>query len=342
MLRKSIILITFLIASHSGFAQGYGMHIDTVSACPGDTISFGLWMENFTNIGAVTLFIRYDSASLVYLGHSNVHTSFPGVLSNGMTSPAIQVGISWSASLSGVNGGTAKLLDLNFRHKGGGDTLTFSPLCEIADYSANVLTVGYQNGLLQHFLPPIILQPQSDTVKVSQGTTVLSCEASGNVGYKWYAKDVNGMLIMLEDNMQQFSGTGTKDLTIDLTAPNISQIAGWEFFCRITGCGWQWTDPATVYIIDDVGIIEAPDGHIMKVWPVPADAAFNIEIPANLGMQSSLVIYSADGRKVLVQMVEEGVNRINTQALPAGQYLLQWIPAFADSQSYSTVIVVRH
>ncbi|MGD1044889.1 MAG: cohesin domain-containing protein [Bacteroidota bacterium] len=121
--------------------------IPTVQApAVGGAVTMPLNVTNFTNIGAITLKVTYDTAVATYVGVANQPTS--GTFNvDGTTKGVITVG--WFGTTP-LNIGTGKLLDLNLTYKGGTGTVGFNQsACEISNAAGTVLTgVIYQSGSL--------------------------------------------------------------------------------------------------------------------------------------------------------------------------------------------------
>jgi hypothetical protein len=273
MMRRILLLFTLLGAHLISGAQPSSMKLDSLSACPGDTVVYYLEATNLMNIGAITLYITYDSSSLTYLGHQIAISGLAGLLSNAMTQPQVQVGISWSASMSGVNIGSDTMLLLKFRHKGGHSDLHFTNQCEVADYQANILNCAYVDGKMYHQLPDITQQPQSQTIQLSQmQSTSFNIALGVPAQYQWQI-DTSGNNIWFDipTSSPYLSGVNTSTLTITNINPGIIVFDSCSFRCRITSCGVQYSQTALLKIVDDTGIKEDNEGDFV-VYPNPASS----------------------------------------------------------------------
>jgi len=167
----------------SVFSQSYEANLDTLSPCPGDTILVPVDVVDFNNIGAITLYIGYDTLVLEYIEHVNENTETVGVLSNAMTTPATQIGIVWSAFAAPANMGDGKFVDMKFVYLGGSCDLPFNPGCEIADYDGIPLTTNYVDGLINEGVAPAVdLGPPFDAC---EGTTVTLDAGDDGDTYLW-------------------------------------------------------------------------------------------------------------------------------------------------------------
>jgi hypothetical protein len=215
MKKTYILLILVFIISLSARAQ-LGISMPPTTACPGDTILVPVHATGFNDIGAITLFIKYNAAVLTYLGHTNLNPALIGLLSNAMTVPMTQVGIVWNASLAGVNLGSASLFDLKFVYQGGSDSLIFLPGCEVANFAAVIIPALYNNGPVNQGIAPLVLiSPNSATVcEGSQAQFIVT--ASGVINYQWQVNTGSSWSDL--NNTGVYSGVNTSTLNISASA----------------------------------------------------------------------------------------------------------------------------
>ena len=93
-----IIIFTgfFALISFLSYAQSISLSLGSAQTCPGDLTLVPLNVTNLNNIGAITLYIAYDTAVLKYEGHTNAHPQFSGIMSNAVVQPEPMVIIAWS------------------------------------------------------------------------------------------------------------------------------------------------------------------------------------------------------------------------------------------------------
>lgn len=123
-------------------AQSISMSIGTVTAKPGEVISVPINVSNFNNIGAISLYIEFDTNVLTYSGVSD--QPLQGNFTNNAAGNIIILGWFSSTALNLDNG---KLVNINFTYKGGISTLNFNQtFCEIAGPDGTILPVQFYNG----------------------------------------------------------------------------------------------------------------------------------------------------------------------------------------------------
>jgi hypothetical protein len=147
---KNLVIIpsTFYDGSLSQGSTTATATIPTMTGVVGQPISFPILVSGFpNNVGAISLFISFNSSVLQYTG--TTAGTLTGYFANYMPI-AQRVGIQWSdysgLDISPVNGST--LLSLNFIYLGGSCELKFSAGCEFTDNALNPIPVSYFNGAI--------------------------------------------------------------------------------------------------------------------------------------------------------------------------------------------------
>ncbi len=128
------------------FGQTTSISIGSITANPGDEINIPIDVSNFTDIGAITLYIGYDPAVLSFQGLNNIDPQVSGISGNAMSNPD-QIGLVWTASPPNyANIGSGKMLDMTFTYIGGSCDLTFNAGCEITNSGLIPIPVNYTDG----------------------------------------------------------------------------------------------------------------------------------------------------------------------------------------------------
>ncbi|MEM9666391.1 MAG: cohesin domain-containing protein [Bacteroidota bacterium] len=128
------------------FAQEVTVSIPTVNASAGETVSVPVNVENFDDVGAITLVIDYDPTSVEFLGTANEVTSGFNATVNGAT---LRVGWFDQTASQPINLESGKLLDLSFNVIDGTSPLTIDEgASEIADSNADLIDVEFTSGQL--------------------------------------------------------------------------------------------------------------------------------------------------------------------------------------------------
>lgn len=185
-MKKFIITLCILLSYVSiGFAQSNTtMTIGNVTASAGDTIIVPVNVTNFTNIGAISLKLNFDTAVLTYLDAVN---SPSGVTFTDFANGSGVLSLGWfdvTSSLP-INIVSGKLADLKFIYNGGSSNLTFNqPLCDISDESTNNVVVSYTNGSVTPLIGSVPTLTLGD-VEAAPGSSIsvpLTVETFTNIG----------------------------------------------------------------------------------------------------------------------------------------------------------------
>jgi hypothetical protein len=132
-----IMMLLFGAASYSQTAT-----LGTVASYPGSSVTVPLNVTNWTNVGAITLEIRWTAGYLTYTGITNKD---PNLLNPVITANDSVFHLTWTNPLGSTFNG--KLFDLNFVFNGtASTTLNFTPSCQVTTVGLSLLPVTYSNG----------------------------------------------------------------------------------------------------------------------------------------------------------------------------------------------------
>lgn len=175
-----------LVISFTGFSQTVTVSLDTVKTYRNDSVVMPVTVANFSNIGAITLYIQYDTTKLAWgrtlSWHAGLNGNIPLVHQhNGL------IGISW-IDVAGVTIPDGVLFEIKFSHKQGNSLLTVGSNSEFANPNGIVLPHLGSNGLIWEGLT---LNPDEVNPQVCIGSSVqLNPMPSGGFGplsYTWAA-----------------------------------------------------------------------------------------------------------------------------------------------------------
>jgi len=140
---KNFKIILLFVLSLYIVTNAQSISIPDVNAATGDSVTIPINVQNFANVGAITLKIQFDESVLNWGRAVNWNSQLPGALANVASGV---VTIAWDG-LTGVNISDGKLVELKFLFNGGTSNIDFiKAQCEIADENASVLNVTYTNG----------------------------------------------------------------------------------------------------------------------------------------------------------------------------------------------------
>jgi hypothetical protein len=149
-MKKLIFFICLFAVSAYSYAQPVSMTIGNVSGVQNTSVSVPITVTNFSNIGAITLKISFDPSAVSFESISNT----PGTTDPFFSTPPAsanangQLIIGWY-SLTPLNLGNSKLLDMVFKYKKGSSAIAFSTAdCEIINATSGAVTVTYTSGAI--------------------------------------------------------------------------------------------------------------------------------------------------------------------------------------------------
>ena len=220
-------------------AQGPVVAIGSATSCTsGTAVTVPITVQNFTNIGAVSLDMLYDSTKLTYTGFNSAALSGNLIVNNPgpVGSPFGRVLISWF-SLTSANIGSGLLMNLTFTANGS-STVNWNTAvvgqCELADGNGDVISNAvFTNGSVTVGGAAISTQPVSNLSLANGASGSLSVVASGASSYQWQVSVAGGAWTNLS-NGGGYSGVTTSTLGIVATsAMNGNQ---YRVLVASTGC----------------------------------------------------------------------------------------------------------
>ncbi len=224
--------------------NGQTVKIDTVSACPGDTILVPVTTVGFTGVAAMSLIIPYDPQVITFLGMENLNNEIANTMINAVSVPSYEIRAGWFSTGPGTaNIGTGKLFDLKLLYHGGALNLTIDSTSELADNNYNVLPTVYISGRVESGpIPLIISQPES--VFVCNGAPAsITIQASNTLTYQWEINDGGTWTPLMNGSV--YSGVNSATLLIAATTPAMHLA---QFRCYMTHFCEQYSDIALLHV----------------------------------------------------------------------------------------------
>ncbi|MBM3410299.1 MAG: hypothetical protein FJY18_01530, partial [Bacteroidetes bacterium] len=187
-----------------------------VSSCPGSVVTVPINVQNFLNIGAVSLDMFYDSTALTFTGFNssaltgNLIVNNPGPAG----SPFGRVLISWF-NLTASNLGNGLMMNLTFNvNKSSAITwnLADAGQCELGDGNGDVISNAiFTNGSVTALGAQITTQP-APSLSLNVGAAGgFSVQAIGATSYQWQVSIGGGTWFNLVDG-SVYSGVTTSSL----------------------------------------------------------------------------------------------------------------------------------
>ncbi len=220
-MKKYILLASILmqLSTLNTFAQTAYASIENTVACDSTVVFVPVNVENFLDVGAITMFIGFDTLNLKDISIENINSQFPDLLYKVMYGPEPQIGISWI----GVNGAdvvSGKLFDIKLLYSSGTSNLVFNSKCEIATKDLDIISVEYTDGLVSPSIE-ITGQPVDQTVN-EPDEAVFSVLGDGGENFQWQRSTDGGTSFFDLEGPETFFGINTPELTISPTSGNLN------------------------------------------------------------------------------------------------------------------------
>ncbi|MBN3035144.1 MAG: hypothetical protein JW861_06130 [Bacteroidales bacterium] len=283
---SALFIITWPLLLQS---QAISTTAGTVQTCPGELV-VPVTVANCNNVGAISLVLQFNTGTLTFVGHENVHPQLgTGFLI--VNSPGDKVIVSW-ASTTAANIGSGTLLDLRFSGIPGSSNMTWDTQtpgnCEYSDPNGNIIPSTYTNGPVTVFQPPVInTQPVNRTVLPGQNTSFSISAIATGITYRWQISVNGGSSWSDLNNGGSYSGVTTATLNVS----NIPySMNGNMYRCRVEGTCTPaaFSDPALLTVVYPItttfqtqntcpGSYELP----VRVDTLKAAAAFSLAFSFN-------------------------------------------------------------
>jgi len=208
--------------------------LPSITTCP-DTVVVPINVNNFTDIGAFSLVLNYNTSLNNFIGFQNVNTAL-SVGNFASNTSGGKIYISW-ASLNPVTFGNGSLVELLFITNSGNATLSWDNQlpgnCEFTSGNGQIRNSIFNNGsITTHLIPNLTSQPANRTIAMSQNTTFSISATGTGLSYRWQVSTDGGLSYTDLTNGGHYSGTTTTNLSVNNAATNLS---GNKYRCRISG-----------------------------------------------------------------------------------------------------------
>ncbi|MFZ4520743.1 MAG: T9SS type A sorting domain-containing protein [Bacteroidales bacterium] len=330
-IRVTSLVLLALLTGLFMYAQPPGLSLGKVGVCTNSTVSVPLTGNNLTDIGAITLFIHYDSLSLSFKTIENIDPQLSnGLIFNTLSNPP-RVAIVWSKT-TGANFPNSTLLNLKF------DILQKSGIvqfvkdnCEIANVSLppQIIAVNYTDGSIFESTPVIAAEPENKTV-FSQSNAIFEVSSPNATAFFWQESRNNGTLWSDLSETNTYTGTHSNTLTIKQIPVNYNKFM---YRCLINANSCVAVTSSATLSVDSIAGISGQPSHAslrLSVSPNPSSGNTMIEYSVPEHGKVTIKIFSMSG-KLLATPVESphvaGLYRINDNFvyLPAGVYYCQYV-----------------
>jgi hypothetical protein len=181
--------------------------IGNVFSCAGDTMLAPVDVTDFINVGAMTIYIGYDTSAAEFLSLQNINSAIPGGISCNASNGQVGIVYSNPNSFTITSG---KLFDLRFRFPGDSTALPFNPGTEIADPNLETIPLDTYAGSIKISIE-LINQPDS-VQSYPDNDVIFRVTSLGIPDYQWQENRGSGFSDL--QNNQIYTGVDNDTLTV--------------------------------------------------------------------------------------------------------------------------------
>jgi hypothetical protein len=340
------LMVAILFCGFYSFAQAPGLSIGNVGVCDNTSVLVPLFGNNLSNIGAITLFISYDSQSLSFDTIESLDPQLSGLMAHAIPSPS-RVSIVWSKT-SGATFLSSTMLKLKFTVLQKSSNIAFvTANCELANnfLPPQVISVNYTDGSTFSSLPSITSDPENKTI-FSQSNAVFQVTSPNATGFSWQENRAGGTNWSPVSESDTYSGTLTNTLTIKKVPASFNQF---KYRCLLTRSACPaLTEFATLSVDSVTGIPGQLSHEILHLSinpnPFSRSTAINYSVPEHGYVD--IKIFSMSG-KLMETPVEKfqpsGSYRLgdNFVYLPAGIYFCKYVFTGASNVYEASVKIIK-
>jgi hypothetical protein len=319
--------------------------IETVEVCAGQEVFLPVTAASLENVGALTLYIGFDTTNLVFSSIENIDPQLSGMSANLMTTPP-QLAFAWS-NTTAINFTNGKLFDIKFISNGQSASVFYNPGCEIADPSGTAIPAAYGNGAINSGLPVITLQPGNSTI-TEGGQTVFTVISPNATSFFWRESQDQGTSWMTLEDEGIYSGTHSPQLSIGPVPLNYNN---YQFQCVLSGATCQiYSTPATLHVDELTGSFELSSDFKHKsisISPVPFTDQTTVSFNMPADGDARLQVTDCMGQiisEIELPSQQKGYHHIlfDTRAWHPGVYFITMSLNIAHERSFKVVKTIKN
>ena len=331
VIRKTFLIAVLMLSGLLLNAQTPALSLGTVGICNNTSVSVPLIGNNLSNIGAITLFIKYDSLSLSFSSVENIDPQLSsGLIFNALNNPP-RIAIVWSKT-SGATFMNTTLLKLRFDViKKSGNLQFINDNCEIANAALppEIISVSYTNGSVFGALPTIISEPENKTV-FPQANAAFQVSSPNALEYVWQESRNSGIYWTNLSESSIYNGTQTNTLVVNQVPLNYNQF---RYRCMLNPTSCVVVSAAAILSVDSLaGLAGQPSKSFLHltISPNPFSEKTIIEYSVPEYGYVTIKIFSMTGQTMEIPVSNlqiAGHYKVEDSfiQLPAGIYFCQYV-----------------
>ncbi len=206
-MRIKLVIFVLLLQPMIMKSQNATATLGNITSCAGENVLVPLDVMDFNDVGAMTIYIGYDTNAAEFLSIVNINPSIPGSVSYNAEDGQINIAYSYITPFY-ITG--EKLFDLSFSFLGDSTLLPFLPGTEIANTNLEIIPVDTFDGSIANSIQ-IINQPDN-VQSYPDNDVIFRVTSAGNPLYQWQENTGSGFSDL--QNNSVYSGVTNDTLTI--------------------------------------------------------------------------------------------------------------------------------
>ena len=223
-MRINLVIFILLLQPMIMKSQNATATLGNITSCAGENVLVPLDVTDFNDVGAMTIYIGYDTNAAEFLSIININPSIPGSVSYNAEDGQVNIAYSYITPFY-ITG--EKLFDLSFSFLGDSTLLPFLPGTEIANSNLEIIPVDIFDGSIKNSIQ-IINQPDS-VQSYPDNDVIFRVTSTGNPEYQWQVNTGSGFSDL--QNNSTYSGV-TNDTLIIYDVP--LSFNGYTYRCELT------------------------------------------------------------------------------------------------------------
>jgi hypothetical protein len=223
-MRLKLVIFIILLSPSIMKSQNAIATLGNITSCAGENVLVPLNVTDFNDVGAMTIFISYDTTAAQFLSLQNINPSIPGTVSVNAVGGQVNIAYYYFIPFS-ITG--EKLFDLSFTFLGDSTLLPFLPGTEIANSNLEVIPLDTNPGSIKNSFQ-IISQPDS-VQSYPDNDVAFRVTSTGNPNFQWQENNGSGWIDL--QNNSRYSGV-TNDTLVIFDVP--LDFNGNNYRCSLT------------------------------------------------------------------------------------------------------------
>jgi len=320
------------------------INLSTVEVCAAQEVLLPVTSTSLLNIGAITLYIGFDTSNLTFVSIENIDPQLYGMSTNMMTVPS-QLAFAWS-STTAINFENGKLFDVKFLTNGQSTPVYYNPGCEIADPTGTVIPVVYTDGAVNNGMPVISVQPK-DTTVIEGGNAIFSVLSPNAISYFWKESQDQGTSWLTLEDGGIYSGTHSETLSIFPVPLSFDKN---QYQCVLIRENCQAISVAAILSVDALTSTHNSLNPVNKdlfISPSPFTDHTNIEFTLPENGDVHIQIMSCLGNlvsEIIMPSQTSGYHHIllNTSDWHPGIYFVKFIRSLSNQKSFKVIKIIKN